>query len=359
MTTSISAKATHKIRGSECFVRVLWFTIVFACSLFPSTPVLAHSPVFPAGNHTLATAYQLDDAAKSWAIYTSLEQAGQADYYAFSCSVGEQIELSLITPENPVKSGFLPSIALLIPDQINGDSLPSGIDIPTGYGVMVEKGSVPSEVTYEPFAPGWYYELVHLTIAAPTAGTYFVVVYDAAQTTGKYGLPLGYLETFTFLEIVLIPYHLLLVYRWEGQSVFGALLPFIGVIIVGGFIIIRRNKNGQTPRSLVNWLADFGGLAFLGSAAITIYQMLLALSKTGLRSEAFFTLVFVILAIVLGLLTLRLSSGNESPLAFWKRVALITIAIFGLLVWAGLYIGPLLVFLAAVLPSNIGKKKYG
>lgn len=72
------------------------------------------------------------------------------------------------------------------------------------------------------------------------------------------------------------------------------------VIVIGGVMLFWRSRRGATPQGLSKWLAAFAGLAFLGSAVGVVYQMLKALSTTGTTTEAFITLVLVILPIVLG-----------------------------------------------------------
>ena len=89
--------------------------LLVALVLAPAMAALAHSPVFPEENHDPSTAYEIDDPAKSWAIYTWLEGEGIADYYKFTVSKEDKIQVSLIIPANPCHSGFLPSFALMGP----------------------------------------------------------------------------------------------------------------------------------------------------------------------------------------------------------------------------------------------------
>jgi hypothetical protein len=333
-------------------MRVLGLLTTLLLLLMPSAAALAHSPIFPEGNHSLATAYKLDDASKSWAIYTALTQPGVADYYSFSRSKGEKIELSLITPSNPATSRLLPSVAILIPGQNQHVPLPVTIDMPTGYGHMLINGSAPETATYEPFAPGWYYELSHLEMDAPVDGLYYVVVFDSDNQVGNYGLPLGYLESFTPLEIILVPYHLQMVYLWEGQSGFIILLPFVGTIAAGGLLLYWRAEKGKGPSGWAKWLAAIGGVAFLGGAANIAYQMGLALCITGFQTEAFATVGFLMVGVILGALTLWLTLRSNRPLTLWRRAALIVIAVSGLLFWAGLYLGPVLVLISAIIKDS-------
>jgi len=69
--------------------------------LAPVTTALARSKLFTEDNHSPSTAYEIGDPAKSWAIYTWLENEGIADYYKFTISEGEKIQLSLIMLDSP------------------------------------------------------------------------------------------------------------------------------------------------------------------------------------------------------------------------------------------------------------------
>lgn len=338
-------------------MRLSWFLVaVVAVLAFVPAAAWAHSPQYPEGNHSLETAYQIKDAAKSWAIYTALEHPDKGDYYKSTVSKGDKIQISLITPNRPSSSGFMPSFALLVPGSTQNDKVPAYIEVPAGYGAIVVDGSDPEEAAYEPFSPAWFYELANLTMNAPTDGTYYVVVFDDNHKTGNYGLPVGYIEEFTPLEWVMIPYNVHVTYNWEGQNQVVTLLPIILVLIIGGAILYWRNRKGMAPKGISKWLAAFAGLMFLGSGLSIIYQMVLAFSITGVSGEAFFTLVFVAISIVLGIIALLYSVRHKPALTPWRRVAFIAVGVIGLFVWSGLYLGPALAMSAALVPPYAIRK---
>jgi len=246
---------------------------------------------------------------------------------------------------------------LLVPGLAQNNSVPGYIEIPTGYGTIVVNGTDPGQATYEAFSPGWFYELASLSMNAPNDGTYYVVVFDNAHKTGNYGLPIGYIEEFTPIEIIMVPYNVHVVYAWEGQNRFVTLLPIIVMLIIGGIMLYWRSKQGMAPKGISKWLATFAGLAFLGSAAGTIYQMLLAFGVTGAQREAIFTLLFVAISIVLGVLTLLYAVREKPTLTPWRRVVLIAIGMIALFGWSGLYLGPALAISAALVPPYATKKK--
>jgi len=328
--------------------------------LVPATAVLAHSPVFPEENHSPSTAYEISDPDKSWAIYTALEHEG-VDYYRFTRVSGEKIQISLIVPESPSDSGFLPSFALLGPALIPDEHVNDHIEVPSGYGSIMVNGSDPGQAVYEPFTPSWFYEVGSLTISAPEDGTYYIAVFDSThhddahihvQRDANYALIVGYLEAFTPLELVLIPYSVHEIYSWEGQNLFIIFMPMILVLAVGGVILYWRRRQGKNPQGVSKWLAAVGGLAFLGSALGTIYQMSLALNATGLTGEAIITLVVAIISIILCIITLRYALRNKPALTVLRRIGLIITGVIALFLWSGFYLGPALVIVAALIPRH-------
>jgi len=342
------------------FTGVLLASLVLA----PVTAVLAHSPVFPEENHGPSTAYEIDDPAKSWAIYTRLEHEGVADYYKLTVSEGEKIQISLIVPDSPAQSGFLPAFTLVGPGITQHDSVPDYVEVPSGYGTIVIYGADPGKAAYEPFTPGWFYELCTLTMSAPSDGTYYVAVFnpelhknghDHTHKADSYAIIVGYVEEFTPLELILISSRVYEIYVWEGQNQLVIFLPLLLVVIIGGVITYRRSKRGQHPRGISKWLATFGGFSLLGTAAGTIYQILFAFTRTGTTVEALITLAIVIVSVILGLLTLRYALRSKPNLTILRRVGLIVMALVALFAWSGLYLGPSLLIAAALVPPYIKK----
>jgi len=346
--------------------------IVFASILLavlvltPVAVVLAHSPVFPEENHGLSTAYEIGDPAKSWAVYTWLEGEGVADYYKFAISEGEKIQVSLIVPDSPSYSGFLPSFSLIGLGLTQNDNVPDYMEVPAGYGVIVVNGTGTSKAVYEPFTPSWFYEVGTLMTNAPNDGTYYVTVFNPelhndthnhVHEADAYAIIIGYAEEFTPLELILIPYRVHGIYIWEGQSQLIVFLPLLLVIIIGGLIVYWRSKRGKHPRNISKWLAAFGGLAFIGSAVGTIYQMLLALNYTGFTVEAVITMLIAVVSIVLGILALWYALRSKPNLTIWRRVGLVVIGLVALFAWSGLYIGPALLIAAALVPPYITKQE--
>ena len=196
-----------------------------------------------------------------------------------------------MTAQDPEDSGFLPSFALLMPDSEKKDELPSYIDVPAGWGAMLIDGKDPGKAEYEPFTPGWIYDLASLDIDAPEDGIYYIVVFDESQKTGNYSLAVGYEESFTLREWVMIPFSVHNTYAWEGQNLFVTYLPIILTVVIGSILLFLRKRRGKDPTGLSKWLAAFAGLTFLGTSLSLLYQMALAISVTGFTAAVIVTII--------------------------------------------------------------------
>ncbi len=332
------------MRFSKYFVMAL---AVFV--LIPAVCVAAHTPLFSHDNSTLQTAFAINDSAKSWAVYANLPSTGAAAYYKFQMDAGGDIDITLLSPSDPSESHFLPIFVLMVPGSLSANPVPSFVEMPTGYGTIVVHGVNPGKATFEPFSPGWFYQLGNLTLTAPVTGTYYIAVYDQ-NNTGNFGLPVGYIEGYTIPEILMLPYEIQLVFVWEGQNAFIVLLPLILSMALGGSLVYWRTMKGKNPKgNLSKWIAAFGGLAFIGYAGINSYQMLLALTKMGWDSGAFVSMLFIILPLALGIISLRYALRQTMRKAIYHRIELVAIGAIGLMLWTGLYIGPALLILAAIL----------
>ena len=181
-------------------------------------------------------------------------------------------------------------------------------------------------------------------------GTYYVAVYDAANG-GAYGLAIGERETYAPIEYVLIPYNVFQVHLWEGQNPLVVLAPLYLVVIVGLGILIMRSDLHASLRSPFTLLGTLAGLIFIGTGAYTLAQMLLAISRSSVESEAIITLVLVLVPIILGILALRVALRRREHTGIGPRAAIAILGIIALFAWTGLYVGPALALLASIMPA--------
>jgi hypothetical protein len=263
--------------------------------LFLVTSAMAHAPLGSGDNESIEKATVIPDPTKSWAIYAELHSDGDAQYYTFNITTGQKIHAMLFKSMRSEESGFAPRVVIVGPNIIEQGTIPAyvNVTIPSGLHARVVE-SVEPAATYEPFSPSSFYSLSDETIDSPVAGTYYVVVYEQSSTPtgGHYGLAIGDRETYTIDEWILIPFNLMTIYQWEGQSLALVFTPMIAVLVVGITLVIwlfRKHTNLANPMA---WLGAIAGLTFIGTAATTLYQMLAAATHVAVGAEAIITLIF-------------------------------------------------------------------
>ncbi|MGB9135012.1 MAG: hypothetical protein WCC63_05465, partial [Candidatus Bathyarchaeia archaeon] len=312
--------------------------------------VMAHAPLGSGDNESIDTATAIPDPTKSWAIYAELHIDGDAQYYTFNITTGQKIHTMLFKSMRSEESGFTPRLVIIGPNITEQGTIPTyvNVTIPSDAHAQVVELKEPT-ATYEPFSPSSFYSLSDETIDSPAAGTYYVVVYEQSSTPtgGHYGLAIGDRETYTIDEWILIPFNLMTIYQWEGQSLTLVLTPMIAAIIVGFILITWRFKKQRNLANPMAWLGAIAGLTFIGTAATTLYQMLAAATSVTVGAEALITLIFAIVPLAIGLVTLRLSIKDSSKASVKKRVYYGILGFAALFMWAGLIIGPILAILAS------------
>jgi hypothetical protein len=328
--------------------------------LFLVTSAMAHAPLGSGDNESIEKATGISDPAKSWAIYAELHSDGDAQYYTFNITTGQKIHAMLFKSMRSEESEFTPRLVIIGPNITEKGTISTyvNVTIPSGLHARVVESKEPT-ATYEPFSPGSFYALSEETIDSPVEGTYYVVVYEQSSTPtgGHYGLAIGDRETYTIDEWILIPFNLVTIYQWEGQSLALILTPMITTLVIGIILVIwllRKHSNLANP---VAWLGAIAGLTFIGTAATTLHQMLAAATHVAVGAEALITLIFAIVPSAIGLVTLRLSIKDTDKAGVKKRIYYVILGFAALFMWAGLIIGPTLAIVASVMPTSLKKKK--
>ena len=319
-----------------------------------SEAAMAHSPTFPGNNNSLANATVVENPSKSWAIYKHLEEA-TAQYYALDLKAGDRLYLNLIVPTHERWSGFQPEMVILGPFTDNNGTVPSSVEIPIGYGWRTVNSSFPDGATYESFSPGTFLNLATFDEHVAADGRYYVVVFQdvpLAPVHGDYGLAVGYVESFTLAEFILIPFSLLNVYQWEGQSLAQVFAPMVAVFLVGLSGLYLWRKDTLVQMGATQGSALISGLLFLGTASNTIIQTLLAISQAGLVAEVLVTLIFIVTPLLIGWFAIRMALSVRSPWGKRRRVVLFIIGILGLVSWGGLIVGPMIAMVGSILPGE-------
>jgi hypothetical protein len=311
-------------------------------------PAWAHSPLFPRSNNSLQFAYSIRDPLKSWAAYSELSEPGDAAFYQMEAQIGDRIRIMLFTAQDPKLSKFLPSIRVMKPGAIN-----PGENMPAERVLASQEGRIPARATYEPFTSTWYYQLANIDVTASESGIYQFMISESANCNGRYGVVVGYKEQWTLWELVLLPMSILKIYLWEGQNFFVVLLPVVLVSLIGGLLFMKRASRGKPPKGFPQWFAAFSGLFFLGWIAIIVLQMLLAFRHTGASTHAFITAIVALIPALLATVILIFALGVRERITFIWRIALFVAGCLGLVLYAGMFVGPVLALAAALTPQKL------
>ncbi len=308
------------------------------------SPVLAHTPLEPGDNEELETATVVTDPTKSWAVYAELHEEGEAQYYRLDLNDGERLKAMLYIPI--AEKGFKPNLVIMGPGISSQDTVPEYVEVPDGAGVILVEAEETAMPEYEPFTPSSYYYPAEYDLEISVPGEYFIAVYEPDRG-GRYGLAIGYREEFGVDEWLLIPLDVIDIHQWEGQPLALIIAPML-IALAAGLLTIVWLKRHLLQR-IGFWLAALAGLLFIGSGFMTLAQMLIALSSATFDASAALTIVFAVLPILLGIGILKLAARDNMTAKTRSLVALFGLS--GLIVWAGVLIGPVLALLASIIPT--------
>lgn len=325
------------------------FLILLIDMYFLFTPVLAHVPTFEKGGTSPETAIPIEDPEKSRVLYGQLS-GEDVQYYGFETERGERILLGLIIPVKEEGRIYTPNLILMGPGLSGEGEVPENVEVPDGYGTKVLTGTKPESATYEGFTPSAFYSLSRTDLQAPESGTYYVAI-SSVEGEGNYGVVLGYKERFSLIEWLSIPLNQIMTYSWEGQSLPFILFP-LGITLAAGILGILHRKEAASGFNPARWAGTFAGLFFLGTGLSLIFQMLYSLSRSSYSPEIIITVFLALGSIGPGIIALILSMKDEGygEKSTRKRLYFFALGFVGLLLWAGLFIGPILAFEAAILP---------
>jgi hypothetical protein len=333
-------------------------TVVIVIFFLAIPLVMAHAPLGTGDNESIGKATVIPDPTKSWALYSQLNIDGDAQYYTFNLMVGEKIHVTMYKSMRPEDANFNPSLVIIGPEVAAQGSIPTEISVPSGSNALLVSQTQPTP-TYEPFSPSTFTGLADETLDTPTPGKYYLVVYEQSNAPqgGHYGLAVGDRETYTVDEWILIPFNLMTIYQWEGQSLALILAPMIATLIVGISLVTWRFKKQCNLANPMAWLGAIAGLTVIGTGATTLDQMLAAATHVAIEAEALITLIFAIVPLAIGLIVLRLSVRARVQASVKKRAYYVILGVAALFMWAGLIIGPILAIVASIMPTSLKKKQ--
>lgn len=323
---------------------ILAFVILITISLMMPA-IAAHVPISAQDGESLETAYFIEEPTKSWVIYSELREAGHPQYFAFEMDAGTRIRMMLSIPVTTDPTSLDPSIALMGPGITNSTSIPGFLEIPESAGAMILESELAIR-EYEGFTPTSFYALIDVDIQAPTTGEYYFAVYDESDE-GSFSVALGYVESFTLEEWLLVPFSVMTIHQWNGQSFLSILAPMISTLVLGfGLLWTRRTELKELDNG-VSWVGALGALLFFGSGVTIFYQIVLS-ALFAVNFQIIISAVFGMLPILLGVFTIRLVLTENWQSMRSKQIRLLILGIVSPFLWAGLLIGPSLVILSAI-----------
>ena len=314
--------------------------------LLIALPAAAHVPVLPGDHNSLATAMQIKEPAITYAIYGTLHEAGEADYYTVSLRKGDLLNFMVNVP---VQGPFAPWLVIAGPGLSPQGILPPGIEMPAGDPVIVVTGMRPLSADYEPFSPMALYQTAVYSGKAPADGTYVIAVYTPADGS-PYTLATGTLEAFTLPEWIMVPVDMVGVRLWQGQSLLLIFGPYIAVLAIGGGLLFRRHRRKQM--SPASWSGGVAGLFYLGGGTALLIQTGIALQMAAAGPAVLVTLAFAAIACGLGAAAFRVSIRSTEPTPRKFRILMAVTGIAGIVAWSGLIIGPVLALVSALIPDR-------
>lgn len=314
--------------------------------LLPVMPAAAHVPVLPGDHATLATAVKIQDPAVSYAIYGTLHKAGEADYYMVDLQQGDFLRFSVSTP---VEGAFAPWLVIAGPGIVQQGTVPQTVEVPAGDQAAVVRGVRPAVADFEPFTPIAGFRTANYSSQAPVNSTYMIAVYTPNEG-GPYTLAAGTLESFSPIEWVRVPVDVIGIRLWQGQSPLLIGGPYLAMLAIGLlFFSMRQRKERIIPAA---WIGLIAGLFFLGSGVATLFQTGIALQLAPAGPLIVVPLVLAGIALGAGSIAVRgsVKAGDSTPGRF--RILMLVVGVVGLVAWAGVIIGPMFAFFAALLPKQ-------
>lgn len=316
-------------------------TIALIASMFMFQAAAGYTPLEAEGEHgSLEMALEIRDPTKSWTLYKALHEAAEPHYYRVHLEPGDRLVVSLFTPlyEDP---GFIPRLVVMGADLQTRGQFPAYIEVPEGYAVTAPRSNRTTP-EYEPFTPASYHFLAELRYEPVVGGDYYFAVYEPDRC-GRYGLATGYREEFTLEEWVTTPVELLRIRLWEGQSPLIVFGPLVAAAAACVWLVSRR----EMIIGVHMWLGLAVASAYVATGVNTAVQMFLALAASGFSSGSFLTAVFVASQAGLGVMVLQKTLKERRSRTVAQRAVMAAYGLIGLVVWAGVIVGPMLALAAA------------
>ena len=207
--------------------KILFLFFIILVSL---NPAYGHKLISHDDTHrNFESALKIPDHKVSWAIYENLGE-NEAKFYTFEANEGDSFYASIVVPKINGLEEYSPTLVLVGDDNFEKKK------------INYEK-NFPGVEFYEPFGQITYWERQELKTEIPVDGTYFLVVMDEKNQSGKYSLAIGTIEDFSFVDFFTI-----LPKAWIDTKLFVndynaivmSILILLGFISIPILIIFRK-----------------------------------------------------------------------------------------------------------------------
>ena len=207
--------------------KILFLFFIILVSL---NPAYGHKLISHDDTHrNFEYALKIPDHKVSWAIYENLGE-NESRFYTFEANKGDSFYASIVVPKIDGLEEYSPTLYFVGDDDFGKKK------------INYEK-NFPGVEFYEPFGQITYWERQEYRTEIPVGGTYFLVVMDEKNQSGKYSLAIGTIEDFSFVDFFTI-----LPKAWidtklfvdDYNSVIMSILILLGIVAVPTLIIFRK-----------------------------------------------------------------------------------------------------------------------
>ncbi len=177
--------------------RYFILSLTLLTAVFASEDALAHQPFFEDTDSTAGTPMSVSDPEISTALFSTLERPGDVDFFTFSVSARQTVEIGMTIPQIEGQEQFAPYIGVIAAG-LEGDSI-SGLPADALPLVSDQEGAIVLEaadatIFFEPFSRTAYWQRQRRRITFPDQGEVKVVVWHPQGSAGRYALVVGQRE---------------------------------------------------------------------------------------------------------------------------------------------------------------------
>ena len=162
-----------------------------------SNAALAHQPFFEETDTTSNSPMVVSNPEISTALYSTLDKPGDVDFFAFTVSSGQTIEVGMTIPQISGQEEFAPVIGVIASgldrsavSKLPADALPLLSDDEGAFLLEAAEATI----FFEPFSRTAYWRRQRRQITFPDDGDAVVVVWHPQGTVGRYTLVVGQRE---------------------------------------------------------------------------------------------------------------------------------------------------------------------